>query len=179
MKSPSTIHNTGFSDFFNKTRGRKGSAIRGQPRPFQARGRPLPCQASAGPRQASARRTVGCIEAHSTATFARRERFNRPCAQARKEKCQVLSKPRATESIFESILRKRQLSEKITFPKIGCDFFSRARGKLKMQQSTQRGERKLFLNFWGERSQIAPGIAILRGRPKTFGRKLKLLNHKF
>ena len=77
------------------------------------------------------------------------------------------------------IWRKGQFPEKITFPKIGCDFFSRARGKLKMQQSTRHGERARFLKFGRKRSQIAPEIAILRGRPKTFGGKLKLSNQKF
>lgn len=48
-----------------------------------------------------------------------------------------------------------------------------------MHQSTQHGERARFLNFGGKRSQIAPEIAILRGRPKTVGRKLKLSNQKF
>ena len=63
--------------------------------------------------------------------------------------------------------------------KSAATFFSRARGKLKMQQSTRHGERARFLKFGRKRSQIAPEIAILRGRPKTFGGKLKLSNQKF
>ena len=47
-----------FHDFSTNLRGRKGQPPEAKPRTFQARGWPWPYQASAGPRQASARRTV-------------------------------------------------------------------------------------------------------------------------
>ena len=171
-----------FHDFSTNLRGRKDQPPEATPRPFRARGWPWPGQATAEPCQASAQRQFlgwGCREARTTATFARRERFNRPCAQARKEKCQVLSKPRAAESIFESNLTKKATFRKNHVPKNRLRLFFQGSWEAENAAIDAAQRKEAIPEFWGGKEPNCSGNRNPEGKPQNLRWKAEIIESKF